>query len=202
MIARRLRSPTPQLQPAAPQEVSALVARAVEGDVAAFERLVAEFQGKVYGFALTFTPDRDEAADLAQEALVKVYRAIGSFRFQCAFSTWLFQIVKNTFLDAAKSRAWRERALAAPIEEGGELAESAMAEEGLLREEDRRALARALERVPMRYRMVVVMFDVQGFSYDEIAQILDVPVGTVKSRLKRGRDALREAIFRSGGREA
>jgi RNA polymerase sigma-70 factor (ECF subfamily) len=83
--------------------------------------------------------------------------------------------------------------------EADQLAEAALAEERLLRAEDRAALHRALGRVPESFRMVVVLFDMQGMSYDEIAQSLQVPVGTVKSRLKRGRDALREAIFRQQG---
>jgi RNA polymerase sigma-70 factor (ECF subfamily) len=195
MMAKPLPLPAPP--PPAGQDIAALVTRAADGDVAAFERLVAQYQGKVFGFAMAFAADRDEAADLAQDAMLKVYRSIASFRFQSSFTTWLFQIVKNTFLDAAKSRAARERALQRPLDgESEQLAEAAMAEERLLRAEDRRALARALQRVPEAYRMVVVLFDVQGASYDEIARILDVPVGTVKSRLKRGRDALRTQIFR------
>ena len=180
----------------AAQEVAALVARAAEGDTAAFERLAAQHQGKVFSFALVFTPDRDEAADLAQEAMVKAYRSITTFRFQSSFTTWLYQIVKNTFLDFSKSRAGRERAMSRPLDGAGDLlAEAALADDALVREEERRALQRALERVPLAYRMAVVLFDMQGLSYDEIAQVLGVPVGTVKSRLKRGRDALRELIF-------
>ncbi len=187
----------PQL---ASHDVAALVGRAADGDPAAFERLVRQYQGKVFTFAMTFAADRDEAADLAQEAILKVYRSIGSFRFQSSFTTWLFQIVKNTFLDASKSRSARERSLSRPIDaEVEQLAEAALAEERLIRDDDRRSLTHALERVPEAYRMVVVLFDVQGLSYDEIAQILEVPVGTVKSRLKRGRDALREQIFRQRG---
>lgn len=194
-------APVPALRKprAAPtsQEVVALIHRAAEGDVAAFERLVEQHQGKVYSFALVFTPDRDEAADLAQEAILKVYRSIASFRFQSSFTTWLYQIVKNTFLDYSKSRAARERALSRPIDgEAEQLADGAMAEDRLLRDEDRRELAKALEGVPVAYRMVLVLFDMQGRSYDEIAEVLKIPVGTVKSRLNRGRDALREQIFR------
>jgi RNA polymerase sigma-70 factor (ECF subfamily) len=182
-------------------DVPSLVARAADGDVAAFERLVAAYQPKVYSFAFTFTGSPDEARDLAQEALIKVYRSIGSFRFQSSFTTWLFSVVRNTFLDAYKSRAARERARETSLD--GEayhlrdaLSEAALAEERLLRQDERRALWRALRRVPTAYRTVVVMFDVQGLSYDEIAQVLKVPVGTVKSRLKRGRDALRVELFR------
>jgi RNA polymerase sigma-70 factor (ECF subfamily) len=183
----------------ATQEVAALVARAADGEAAAFERLVAQYQPKVLSFARAFTSDPDAAADLAQEAMIKVYRSIGTYRFQSSFTTWLFRIVKNAFLDAVKSRAAHERALETPIDdEAHHLQEAALAEERLVRSETRRALWKALKRVPIAYRMVLVLFDMQGLSYDEIAKVLDVPVGTVKSRLKRGRDALREEVFRSG----
>ena len=196
--ASRTASAAPPV-PAAGDAVPSLVARAAAGDVAAFEQLVVAYQAKVYGFALGFAHSPDEARDLTQEALIKVYRSIGSFRFQSAFSTWLYSIVKNVFLDAYKSRAARERALETPIEdEIHHLAEAAHAEEQLLRQDDRRALLKAIRRVPVAYRTVVMMFDVQGLSYDEIARALSVPVGTVKSRLKRGRDALRAEIFRTG----
>jgi RNA polymerase sigma-70 factor (ECF subfamily) len=180
-----------------PAELPSLVARAADGDVAAFERLVAAYQPRVFRFALAFAGSRDQASDLAQEALIRVYRSIGSFRFQSSFTTWLFSIVRNVFLDHHKSRAARQRALETPLDdEAHRLFVGAHAEERLLRQDERRALWRALRRVPPTYRMVVVMFDVEGLSYDEITQALGVPIGTVKSRLKRGRDALRAELFR------
>lgn len=189
--------------PMAPHELAALVERAREGDVAAFERLIAQYQGKVYTFAFAFAGSADAAQDLAQEALVKVYRSLGSFRFQSAFSTWLYSIVKNTYLDAVKSRAGRERALEEPLAERDleELRELGTAEERLLQKESRRALFRALRQVPVPYRTVVAMADVQGLGYEEIAAALDVPIGTVKSRLKRGRDALKDVLFRDRKKE-
>ncbi len=182
-----------------PYEVAGLVERAREGDVAAFERLIAQYQSKVYTFAFAFTGEPDLAQDLAQEALVKVYRSLGSFRFQSAFSTWLYSIVKNTYLDAVKSRAGRERALEEPLADRdlAELREHGTAEERLLQKESRRTLFRALRQVPVPYRTVVAMADVQGLGYEEIAAALDVPIGTVKSRLKRGRDALKDVLYRS-----
>ena len=183
-----------------PQDVAQLVRRASDGDVGAFERLVAQHQHRLYSFALSFTGgDRDAASDLVQEALIKVYRSIGSFRFESSFSTWLFRIVKNVFLDVVKSRGARDRELETPIDdELAHLRDAALTDDRLLRADTRRSLERALERVPVAYRMVVVLSDMQELSYDEIARVLDIPVGTVKSRLKRGRDALREEIFRSG----
>jgi RNA polymerase sigma-70 factor (ECF subfamily) len=194
----------PVVQPAKPppstppHELAGLVERAREGDVAAFERLIAQYQAKVYTFAFAFTGSPDRAQDLAQDALVKVYKSLGSFRFQSAFSTWLYSIVKNTYLDAIKSRAGRERALEEPLSarDVEHLREVATAEERLLQKESRRALFRALREVPLAYRTVVTLADVQGLGYEEIAAALGVPIGTVKSRLKRGRDALRDALFR------
>jgi RNA polymerase sigma-70 factor (ECF subfamily) len=188
----------PMAPPMPPHELAGLVERAREGDVAAFERLIACYQPKVYTFAFAFTGSPDVAQDLAQDALVKVYKSLGSFRFQSAFSTWLYSIVKNTYLDAVKSRAGRERALEEPLTERdvAELHEAATAEERLLAKESRRTLLRALRQVPVAYRSVVALADVQGLGYEEIAGALGVPVGTVKSRLKRGRDALKDALYR------
>jgi RNA polymerase sigma factor (sigma-70 family) len=100
-----LAAPAPLPPPMPPHELAGLVERAREGDVAAFERLIAAYQGKVYTFAFAFTGQPDLAQDLAQDALVKVYRSLGSFRFQSAFTTWLYSIVKNTYLDAEKDLA-------------------------------------------------------------------------------------------------
>jgi RNA polymerase sigma-70 factor, ECF subfamily len=190
--------PVKHAPPIPSHELAGLVERAREGDVAAFERLIVQYQGKIYTFAFAFAGSPDFAQDLAQEALVKVYRSLGSFRFQSAFSTWLYSIVKNTYLDAVKSRAGRERALEEPLTERevAELHDLATGEERLLAKESRRTLMRALRQVPVAYRTVVALADVQGLGYDEIAGALGVPVGTVKSRLKRGRDALKDALFR------
>ena len=195
--------PAPVVKALAPHEVAGLVERAREGEVQAFERLIAEYQAKVFTFAFAFTGDREQAKDLAQDALVKVYRSLGSFRFQSAFSTWLYSIVKNTYLDAVKSRAGREQSLEQPLDDRDveRLDEAASAEDRLLDKESRQLLLRALRDVPETFRVVVTMSDVQGLGYDQIALALDVPLGTVKSRLKRGRDALRLAVFRRRGKE-
>jgi RNA polymerase sigma-70 factor (ECF subfamily) len=193
-----MQPPKPMPPPMPAHELAGLVERAREGDVAAFEKLIAKYQSKVYTFAFAFTGSPDFAQDLAQEALVKVYKSLGSFRFQSAFSTWLYAIVRNTYLDAVKSRAGRERALEEPLTERevAELHDFATAEERLLATESRRTVLRALRQVPVAYRTVVALADVQGLGYEEIAGALGVPVGTVKSRLKRGRDALKDVLFR------
>lgn len=191
--------PAPAPRTALPaHEVTGLIERALQGDVSAFERLIAEHQAKVFTFAMAFSGDRERAKDLAQEALVKVYRSLGSFRFQSSFTTWLYSIVKNTYLDAIKSRAGRELELEAPLDsiDRERLVEEESAEDRLLAKESRHALLAAIRQVPVPFRAVLMLADVHGFGYGEVARALGLPLGTVKSRLKRGRDALREVLFR------
>jgi RNA polymerase sigma-70 factor (ECF subfamily) len=179
-------------------EVAELVAQAQGGDPAAFERLISLYQTKVYGFARALTSDPEQASDMAQDALIKIYRSIGGFRFQSSLSTWIFRIVKNVFLDHAKSRRHKERKLEQPLETTSERETTDGEERGpeaqLLRHEERKALWDALQEVPELYRTVLVLVDMQGLSYEEVAAVVEAPVGTVKSRLNRGREALRELL--------
>lgn len=197
------------------QEIENLVRRAQEGDVRAFEALVAAHLPLVRRFARAFARNDDEAGDLAQEALVKVYRSIRSYGFQSAFSTWLYAIVRNVFLDGARSRMGKERAAEQPLErrhiEGrsgsygdgpGDAAGDAdamRADFRLEREESRRRVWAALATVPPEFRSTLVLYDIEGLSYDEVAAIERVPLGTVKSRLSRGREHLRRALVLAEG---
>lgn len=177
-------------------DIDLLVARAQEGDVRAFEQLVAAHLGAIRRFARAFAPREADADDLAQEALIKVYRSLRLFRHEAAFSTWLYTVVRSVFLDAAKSRAWRERLREDPSTPDGGLEEatSPAADELMSREEDRRRVWQALRRLPAEFRTALVLFDIEGCSYGEVASIDGVPVGTVKSRLSRGRAQLKELL--------
>jgi RNA polymerase sigma-70 factor (ECF subfamily) len=181
-------------------DLDVLVARAQEGDARAFERLVASHLGRVRRFARAFAPTTADADDLAQEALIKVYRNLRSFRYQAAFGTWLFAVVRNTMLDHARSAAGRARAreVALGPEHADGAAEGVAPDDRLAAEEDRRHLWSALRRVGLEFRTAVVLFDVEGRTYDEIAAVEGVAVGTVKSRLSRGRAQLRRLL--EGGR--
>jgi RNA polymerase sigma-70 factor (ECF subfamily) len=188
------------------EEVEELVRRAQAGDVRAFETLVAAHLPLVRRFARAFSRNDDEASDLAQEALVKVYRSIRSYRFQSAFSTWLYAIVRNVFLDGARSRIGKERAAEQALEprhiEGQPVTDvdvdALRADHRLEREEERRRVWAALEVVPPEFRATLVLFDIEGLSYDEVAAIERVPLGTVKSRLSRGRNHLRRVLESQG----
>jgi RNA polymerase sigma-70 factor (ECF subfamily) len=173
-----------------------LIALAKRGDVRAFEALIAAHRERVFQFALGCVKNPSEAEDLAQEALIKAFRGLASFREDASFSTWLFRIVKNAFLDDVKSRAGKEQAQTAPLDDVPDLPSGAdTPERDALRRASADAVQAALAELPPDFRMVVTLFDVQGFSYDEISEVLAIPVGTVKSRLSRGREALRGLLF-------
>jgi RNA polymerase sigma-70 factor (ECF subfamily) len=182
------------------EDVEELVRRAQQGDVSAFERLIGAHVALVRRFARAFARSHEAAADLAQDALVKVYRSIGGYRFQSSFSTWLYAIVRNVYLDDARSRAGRDRAAERPLEVGGLDADpmadpdALRADRRLEREELRQLVWAALGEVPPEFRATLLLFDIEGLTYEEIAAIENAPLGTVKSRLSRGRDHLRRVL--------
>jgi len=179
----------------------ALLAEAQAGNVRAFERLVRTHLPRVRRFARAFARSEADADDLAQEALVRAYKRIRSFRYQSAFQSWLYAVVRNAFLDVTKSRAARERRLEQPLGPGEHPFPSGQPgpDEALLEKEERERLWSALRRVPVEFRTALVLFDLEGHSYDEVAAVEGVPVGTVKSRLSRGRAALRQILGSAEG---
>lgn len=177
-------------------ELRALIAEAQDGNVRAFELLVSSHLPQVRRFARAFAASDADVDDLAQEALVKVYKSLRSYRFQSAFKTWLYSVVRNAFFDSTRSRAGRERAREESLEHEHARAPSSAeaADEGIARAQERERLWRALRALPAEFRTAVVLFDVEGHTYEEVAAIEDVPVGTVKSRLSRGRSQLRALL--------
>ena len=177
-------------------ELDALIGRAQQGDVRAFEELLEGHLGLVRRFARAFAPEQADADDLAQEALIKVHKSLRLFRYQSAFSSWLYAVVRSVFLDSVRSRRGRERTLEEPLKPGGatELPGGDRPDEGWDREEERKRLWRALRQISVEFRGALVLFDIEGCTYDEVAAIEGVPVGTVKSRLSRGRAQLKELL--------
>ncbi len=167
----------------------ALVERSGKGgDNAAFAELVRRHQGKVRGLLLRLTGDATLADDLAQEVFLRAYRGLVGFEGRSRFSTWLYRIAYNVFLN----HRTRTREHAA-LPEGFET--RAAAPEGDLspqRWDLRRDLADAVARLPERYRAVVTLYYLQDVSYPEIAEVLDLPLGTVKTHLHRAKKLLRE----------
>ncbi len=183
------------MPPAGP-DLDALIARAQAGDLPAFEALVASHLGQVRRYARAFEAQPADADDLAQEALLTVHRCLRQFRYQSSFSTWLLAGGGTTPLDTLKSRARRDRGQERPIgPDEAELAgEGPLADEGLARRQEQERLWQALRQVSPEFRSAVVLYDLEGHAYDEVAAIEGVPVGTIRSRLSRGREQLRRAL--------
>jgi RNA polymerase sigma-70 factor, ECF subfamily len=165
------------------------------GDAAAFEDLVMTYQHRVFGVALRMLGNAAEAQDVAQEAFVRAHRALGDFRGDAKLSTWLYAITSRlclTRLAAGERRAGRagEEALL-------RLADAGPAPDARLeRSELEAALQRAIAELPEEARIVVVLRDLEGLPYEEIAQALDLPLGTVRSRLHRARADLKDKLER------
>lgn len=188
-------TPVPQVV-----EQSALIERAKRGDVAAFERLVSDELPRVRRFARSICRNQAEADDLAQDALLKAYVSIRSYRFQATFSTWLFRILRNTFIDYTRSAHGKRSARSEPLGPELELAggDDSRPDVTATRRELSGQLWDALQTLPLEYRSAIVLFDVEGFSQEEVAAVEGVAVGTVKSRLSRGRKQLRALLEARG----
>jgi RNA polymerase sigma-70 factor (ECF subfamily) len=162
-------------------EPTTLLKRAQQGDAGAVERLIELYQDAIYSMAVSFTRDPHQAEDLAQDAWIKILRGLPRFRHDSKFSTWLYRITMNTFLNAT-------RAVKREQEVVGSLAgESDTSEPRLDSTLDVHDAVRAL---PEEFRSVVLLRYVADLSYKEIASVLDLPLGTVQSRLKRALDKL------------
>lgn len=176
-----------------------LVRRAREGDTAAFEELVAKYEDKIYHLALRYSNDSHEAFDLAQETFIRVYTSLKSFAGRSLFSTWLYRVAVNVCLDELR-RKRRQPILSVdePIvtEEGTIERElespDAGPDERLARVETRSVIEAEIAALPPEFRQAVILRDSMGMSYEEISRIMEVSLGTVKSRIHRGRAALRE----------
>jgi RNA polymerase sigma-70 factor (ECF subfamily) len=162
----------------------ALLDRHVGGDSAAFSELVRRHQDRLWAVAIRTLGDREEAADAVQDALLSAYRAAGSYRGEAKVSTWLHRIVVNACLDRARRQQSRPT-VPLPDDDRHLAAGDALANRELATD-----LGRALAELPMEQRMAIVLVDAQGYPVDEVARLLSVPVGTVKSRCSRGRARL------------
>ena len=173
-----------------------LLRRACKGDVQAFEELMQSHESRIYAIALRMMGNREDAQACAQEAIVRIYRAMGSFKGQSALATWIYRITMNTCLDELRRRKARKvTSLDSLVDNGWSPTDTGdTPEEHGLRVEKQNALKQAIQSLPDDMRAAIILRDVKGYSYDEIASILDANVGTIKSRISRGREKLREIL--------
>lgn len=190
-----------ELRPAAEAE---FIERLKRGEAAAFEQLVYDRSGEIYGLLFRLTENSEEARDLTQETFLRAFQSIGRFRGEADLRTWIYRIAINqarnrwrwwrrrrrdstVSLDAAQGKS--NQPLMATLPEA-----SANPEQQTLAREREVALRSALQRLSRAYREAVILRDIEGFSYEEIAATLGINVGTVKSRLARGRQELKQKL--------
>ncbi|HXK59047.1 MAG TPA: sigma-70 family RNA polymerase sigma factor [Acidobacteriota bacterium] len=177
------------------------IRRAQTGDARAWEKLVSDYAGPVYGLCYRFAGTPDQAEDLSQEVFMKLFQALNHFDpLQGSFSTWMLSVVRNLLIDQyrkGKAREWVIPIEEASTERGLEerIASSAPGPHRQAEASERiRLLSEALSRLPRELREAVVLRDIQEFSYSEIAGMLNLPEGTVKSRINRGRIELAKTL--------
>jgi RNA polymerase sigma-70 factor (ECF subfamily) len=173
-----------------------LVRRAQRGERGAFDLLVLRYQHKVVKLVARLLRDPTEAEDIAQESFVKAYRALGSFRGDSAFYTWLYRIAVNTARNAMASRQRRPLDYEADLSETEQSAVDSRMRHGdtpeamALSEEIHQTVNRAVAELPEDLRTAIILREIEGLSYEEIAEAMDCPVGTVRSRIFRAREAI------------
>ena len=180
---------------------AALIQEAQRGDLNSFNRLVLLYQDVIYNQAYRMIGEREAAADASQEAFISAYNHLGTFRGG-SFRAWLLRIVTNACYDELRRRQRRPTTPLEPVDDDGEEVESVqwmvdpgeLPEDRLERTELRQAIQNCLETLPVEFRTVVIMVDVQGLDYIETAEAIHSPLGTVKSRLARARLRLRDCL--------
>jgi RNA polymerase sigma-70 factor, ECF subfamily len=178
-----------------------LLSSAKKGDVEAFEVLTKQYWKKIYNMALRMLGNHEDANDLAQDVLIKIFKSLRNFREESSFSTWIYRITKNVCIDELRKRK-KEKFVS--LDEEIELNEGSVKlqvesdkpgpYEEYEKSEIGRIVTEAVSKLSYKHRMVIVLRDIQGFSYDEICKIVGCPKGTVKSRLNRARHELRQLL--------
>ncbi|WP_328597361.1 sigma-70 family RNA polymerase sigma factor [Heliobacterium mobile] len=181
--------------------MKSLVMRAQKGDLSAFEQLVLAYQSRIYSLALNLTSNADDAQDLSQEVFIRAYSALGTFRLEADFGTWLHRIAVNTWINMQrKHKKVTYISLDEPVHNGEsdmsrEVAAATERPDELYEEKEFREQVRTvLKELTDEHRTVLVLREVYGYSYDEVAQMLNCTLGTVKSRLNRAKQAFKDKL--------
>ncbi len=175
---------------------SDLVKRVQQGDKAAFDVLVLKYQQKVVNLISRFVSDQSECYDVAQETFIKAYRALGNFRGDSQFYTWLYRIAANTAKNHLASRSRKSPTYAVDVEDAehfsGEsrLKDNTTPESLMLTDEIKQTVFAAIEKLPEDLKTAITLRELEGLSYEEIADVMACPIGTVRSRIFRAREAI------------
>lgn len=181
-------------------EQEQLVAACIKGDPKAYEKLIHCFQTKIYSLAMRMLGDPDDAADVTQETFIRVFRTLNKYRGDATLATWIYRITANLCLDWLRQRKRKALSSDSPLSWGHETVKrqiednSPGPEEQVATAELRREIQAALNKLEDHHRLAIILRDVQGLSYDEIAEVLQCPLGTIKSRINRGRQQLKQLL--------
>jgi len=176
-----------------------LVQRAQRGDLRAFDLLVLKYQGRIGALVSRYVSDAGEVEDITQEAFIKAYRALDKFRGDSAFYTWLYRIASNAAKNHLVAKGRRPGADttiedAEAFEQAGLISESTTPEAVVMSEELAQVVTEAMDALPEELRAALTLRELEGLSYDDIAAVLECPVGTVRSRIFRARESIDERV--------
>ena len=187
-----------------PAQDAALIRAFQEGDKAAFDKLVLNHKDRLFNLCYRLLGDYEEANDSAQETFIKVYRGLKKFRFESGFSTWLYRIAVNTCKNKLKSSAYRQKSKMVPLDNpvlanrsqpSREIQDESPSPAMELEKKERmRVIQEAIDALSPEQKQVVTLRDIEGFSYEEVAEITGFNLGTVKSRIARARQDLRKKL--------
>ncbi|MBO4418784.1 MAG: sigma-70 family RNA polymerase sigma factor [Oscillospiraceae bacterium] len=184
----------------------AIIEQVLAGDNNAFGVLVESYQTRVYNLALRMCGNEDDAFDLSQEAFFRAWRGLSGFQQESSFSTWLFRLTANVCLDWLRAKKRRPTVSLTTADDDGEETQLDIPDPGkspeelLMAAEDRAALTKAINALPVEYREILTLRAINDMSYTEIAEVLKLREGTVKSRLSRARLALRNILLQNGNK--
>ncbi len=185
------------------EEELELIQRVLDGDSSSYEKLVLENQTRVYNLALRMVGNEDDAFDMSQEAFLKAYNSLGSFRGESRFSVWLYRLTSNVCLDFLRSEGRRAHNSLTYVDEEDEKEldipdERFSPQTEMERKELREAVHSGLLKLPRDYRVILLLREIDGLSYEEIAEALKLETGTVKSRIFRARKKLCDILTCDG----
>ncbi len=180
-----------------------LVEKVKKGDADVYEKIIQKYQSKVFGLIYNMTKNQNEIEDLAQEVFIKIYKNLGKFKGESSLYTWIYKITVNLCLDEMKKRKnviyLDEKIEVDDGEVNRELPSEDKSQEELYEEKElQEKLHNCINKLPEKQRVMIVLRDIKGFSYEEISKITDVKLGTVKSQINRARLKLKELLDEEG----
>ncbi|MBE6033827.1 MAG: sigma-70 family RNA polymerase sigma factor [Clostridiales bacterium] len=183
-----------------------LIKKAKEGDEGSFETLILSCKGKAYNIALRYVKNENDAMDILQESFIKIFRHLDKFNEESKFETWVYRIVVNACNDFLRKNKNKYNQLSLLSKEDEEMEmdipdSTPSPEELLLKKEHGAYILDCLEKIPIEHKKILILRDIKGFAYEDISEILDCSIGTVKSRISRARNNLKEVYLKNNIKE-